>query len=236
MTRTGTLTSLYSFNNSDGWEPEGQLIQGTDGRFYGTTLRGGANGDGEIFKITSAGTFTLLHSFDVTDGYEPNDGLVQATDGNFYGTTTGGGSAGGIGTIFEITPTGTLTSLYTFTGITDGSEPFGGLMQHTSGVFYGVTSSGGTGHLGTVFDIGTGLSPFVKLLPASGKVGAKIAILGTNLSGITSVTFNGTAATFSAGTKTYLTATVPTGATTGTVDVVTSGGTLKSNVKFRVLP
>jgi uncharacterized repeat protein (TIGR03803 family) len=194
-------------------------------------------GDGEVFKITSAGTLTVLHSFDVTDGNEPNDGLVQATDNNFYGTTTSGGSPGGVGTIFEMTPSGTLTSLYTFTGLSgDGSTPFGGLMQHTSGTFYGVTSSGGTGHLGAVFDMGTGLAPFVKLLPTSGKVGSKVTILGTNLTGITSVTFNGTAATFTAGSTTFLTATVPTGATTGTVQVVTSGGTLKSNVKFRVTP
>lgn len=233
ITSAGTLTSLHSFDDTDGWEPESQLIQASDGNFYGTTLRGGASADGEIFKITSAGTLTVLHSFDVTDGNEPVGGLVQATDGNFYGTTYSGGS-GGAGTVFQMTSGGTLTTLYNFTGITDGSAPFGGLVQHTSGAFYGVTSSGGSGRLGTIFSLSTGLGPFVKPLPTSGKVGATITILGTNLTGVTSVTFNGTAASFTIGSSSFLTATVPSGATTGFVKVVTSGGTLKSNVKFRV--
>src|SRR6202035_4821072 len=141
------------------WEPESQLLQASDGNFYGTTIRGGATGDGEVFKITSGGTLTVLHNFDVTDGDEPVGGLVQATDGNFYGTTYAGGS-GGAGTVFQMTSGGTLTTLYNFTGITDGSAPFGGLVQHTSGAFYGVTSSGGSGKLGTIFSLSTGLGPF----------------------------------------------------------------------------
>jgi uncharacterized repeat protein (TIGR03803 family) len=197
-------------------------------------LRGGANGDSEIFKITAAGVLTVLHSFDVTDGYEPNDSLLQATDGNFYGTTTYGGT-GEEGTVFEINSAGKLSTIYDFTGgLTDGSTPFGGLVQHTSGAFYGVTGGGGTGELGTIFTFGTGLSPFVKLLPASGKVGSTVTILGTNLTGIKSVTFNGIAATWTKGTNTYFTAVVPTGATTGLVEVTTSCCTLKSNVSFRI--
>lgn len=96
-----------------------------------------------------------------------------------------------LGTVFEITLGGTLTTLYNFTGITDGSTPYGGLVEHTSGVLYGVTISGGTGHLGTVFSLNAALGPFVKLLPTSGKVGSTVTILGTNLTGITRVTFNG---------------------------------------------
>jgi uncharacterized repeat protein (TIGR03803 family) len=230
----GTPTSLHSFANSDGWEPESQLIQASNGSFYGTTLRGGANGDGEVFKITAAGTLSVSHSFDITDGYEPNDGLVQGTDGNIYGTTTGGGT-GGMGTVFEMPLAGSLTTLYNFAGgFTDGSTPFGGLVQHTSGVFYGVTDSGGSSSMGTVFSLSNGLGAFLKLLPASRKVGSSVTILGTDLSGITSVTFDGIAVTWTKGSTTYLTATVPVGATTGTVEVKTSCCTLKSNVKFRV--
>jgi uncharacterized repeat protein (TIGR03803 family) len=237
MTSAGTLTTLASFDNTDGWEPEGQLIQATNGSFYGTTLRGGANGDGEVFKITASGTLTALHSFDVTDGFEPNDALVQATDGNFYGTTTGGGtgSPSEDGTVFEITPAGTLTTLYNFTGYEgDGASPFGGLVQHTSGALYGVTSGGGTGELGTIFSLNAGLGPFVKLLPASGKVGATIAILGSQLSTASAVSFGTVSANFTKGSNSYLTAVVPAGATTGTVTVTIKSGKLKSNVAFRV--
>jgi uncharacterized repeat protein (TIGR03803 family) len=235
ITPAGVLTSLHSFDNTDGWEPEGQLIQGSDGNFYGTTLRGGANGDGEVFKISSSSTFTLLHSFDLTDGYEPNDGLVQATNGNFFGTTTGGGTSGAEGTVFEMTPSGSITTIYDFMGgFSDGATPFGGITQYTNGSFLGTTISGGSGSLGTVFSFSEGLAPFVKFLPASGKAGATITILGNGLSSTTAVTFNGVTAAFTKGSSTFLTAVVPATATTGFVEVTTSSHKLKSNVKFQV--
>jgi hypothetical protein len=80
-----------------------------------------------------------------------------------------------------------------------------------------------------------GLAPFVKSLPGYGKVGAQVDILGTNLTGTTSVTFDGVAATFKVEAPTVLVATVPTGAVTGKIKVVTPAGTLVSNVAFRVL-
>lgn len=93
---------------------------------------------------------------------------------------------------------------------------------------------GGADGLGSVFSVATGLSPFVKTLPTSGKVGTSVDILGTNLTGATSVTFNGTAATFTVVSSSEITTAVPTGAKTGTVQVSTPSGTLKSNVTFRV--
>jgi uncharacterized repeat protein (TIGR03803 family) len=236
ITPAGVVTSLHSFDNTDGWEPEGQLIQGSDGNFYGTTLRGGANGDGEVFKISSAGTFTSLHSFDFTDGVEPNDGLVQATNGNFFGTTTGGGTSGAEGTIFEMTPSGSITTIYDFMGgFTDGATPFGGITQYTNGSFLGTTIGGGSGSLGTVFSFSEGLTPFVKFLPVAGKAGSTtITILGNGLSSVTGVTFNGVTAAFTKGSSTFLTAVVPATATSGFVEVTTSTQKLKSNVKFRV--
>jgi uncharacterized protein (TIGR03437 family) len=81
-----------------------------------------------------------------------------------------------------------------------------------------------------------GLGPFVKTLPTSGKVGASVKILGTNLTGATSVTFNGAAATFTVLSPSLVTTTVPTGATTGTVQVVTPDGALSSNMAFLVRP
>jgi uncharacterized repeat protein (TIGR03803 family) len=242
MTPSGTLTTLHSFNYTDGASPHAALVQASDGNFYGTTTSGGANGDGTVFKITPSGTLTTLHSFDNTDGASPYAGLVQATDGNFYGTTELGG-ANTFGTIFKITASGTLTTLYNFcpqSGCPDGAEPYAGLIQATNGNFYGTTYQGASADCfdgcGDVFSLSVGLGPFVETQTTSGKVGAAVKILGTNLTGATSVTFNGTAATFTVVSKSEITTTVPAGATTGTVEVTTPRGTLKSNTKFRVTP
>jgi uncharacterized repeat protein (TIGR03803 family) len=246
ITPSGMLTTLHSFNNTDGAHPYAGLVQATDGDFYGTTAGGGANGYyGTIFKITPSGMPTTLYSFcpqgpPCADGTAPYAALVQATDGNFYGTTfAGGGINGGPGTIFKITPSGTLTTLYRFCpqkGCTDGENPYAALVQGTNGTLYGTTESGGANGFGTVFSLSVGLGPFVETNPASGKVGAAVNILGTDLTGATSVTFNGTSAAFTVVSSSEITTTVPTGATTGTVQVVTPGGTLSSNVPFRVLP
>jgi len=238
ITPTGTLTTLHSFDSTDGANPFGGMVQGTDGNLYGTTSAGGVDNDGTVFKITLGGTLTTLHSFVGTDGATPYAVLVQATDGNFYGTTKNGGSTscpGDCGTIFQITPGGALTTLHSFDG-TDGEYPFGGLVQNTNGTFYGTTNGGGANSDGTVFSLSVGLGPFVETQTTSGKVGAAVKILGTNLTGATSVTFNGTSATFTVVSKSEITTTVPTGATTGTVEVTTPRGTLKSNTKFRVTP
>jgi uncharacterized repeat protein (TIGR03803 family) len=233
-TTAGTVTSVYSFSGTNGSEPTSQLVQASDGSFYGTAFGGGAAGDGEVFKIDSSLlSLTVLYSFGSSGGEEPTAGLVQGTDGNLYGTTSTAENTGE-GTIFEITTGGTLTTLYSFTDVTNGFYPFGGLVQHTNGDFYGVTDGGGSNGAGVVYSLSMGLGPFVKLLPTSGKVGSTVHILGTNLTDVTSVTFNGKTATFKPGTSTSFTATVPTGATTGTVKVVYSGGTLVSNVPFTV--
>ena len=251
ITPSGTLTTLYSFcsqtNCTDGADPSAGPVQATDGDFYGTTIGGGANGaGGTIFKITPLGTLTTLYSFcsqsGCADGAVPI-GLIQATDGDFYGTTEEGGAnsgpSGTDGTIFKITPSGTLTTLYSFcsqSGCTDGEYPYAGLVQGTDGDFWGTTGGGGANNLGTVFRLSVGLGFFVKTLPTSGKVGAAVNILGSDLTGATSVSFNGTAATFTVVSRFLITTTVPAGASSGEVQVVTPSGTLSSNVPFRVLP
>jgi uncharacterized repeat protein (TIGR03803 family) len=164
---------------------------------------------------------------------------VQATNGNFYGTTTGGG--GNVsGTVFEITAKGKLTTLYSFCSqleCADGAFPYAGLVQATDGNFYGTTGGpGGVNRDGTVFSLATGLGPFIETLPTLGKVGASVKILGNNLTGATSLTFNGTSATFTVVSSTEIIATVPSGATTGSLDVTTPSTTLTSNVDFRVTP
>src|ERR1022692_3872631 len=232
ITPGGTLTTLYNFcsqtNCTDGDQPFAGLVQAANGDLYGTTYGGGANGGiGTVFKITPGGTLTTLYSFcsqtNCADGVGPYAGLVQATSGDFYGTTALGGT-GGWGTVFKITPGGTLTTLYSFcsqTNCTDGAIPYAGLVQDTNGDFYGTTTHKGGAASGTVFRLSVGLGPFVKPRPPYGKVGAAIKILGTNLTGATSVSFNGTAAVFTVVSSSEITTTVPAGASSGKVQVIT---------------
>jgi uncharacterized repeat protein (TIGR03803 family) len=250
ITPGGTFTSLHSFSGTDGSSPGAALVQATDGSLYGTTESGGAStsctlggfiGCGTIFKITSSGTLTTLYSFcsqsACADGEFPAAGLVQATAGNLYGTTPNGG-ANGYGTVFKMTRSGTLTTLYSFcsqSGCADSESSYSALIQVTNGKFYGTTGGGANG-LGAVFGLSVGLGPFVKTQPISGKVGKPVIVLGTSLTAATSVTFNGTAAAFRVVSKSAISTTVPAGVTTGTVQVVTPVGTLSSNVPFRVAP
>jgi uncharacterized repeat protein (TIGR03803 family) len=90
MTPAGALTTLVSFNGTNGSHPLAGLVQGSDGNFYGTTMRGGANNRGTVFLMTPAGVLTTLVSFSGANGRLPFAALVQGTNGNFYGTTDGG--------------------------------------------------------------------------------------------------------------------------------------------------
>ena len=245
--RAQTLTTLYSFCSQtgcpDGAEPIAGLVQAANGDLFGTTSGGSFLSYGTVFRITPGGTLTMAYSFcsdypSCTDGADPYAGLVQAANGDFYGTTYGGGANGYGGTVFKITPSGSLTTLYSFcsqggTSCTDGEAPYAGLVQDTNGDFYG-TTYGGANNGGTVFRLSVGLGPFVKPRPPYGKVGAAVKILGTNLTGATSVGFNGTAAVFEVVSSSEITTTVPSGASSGKVQVVTPIGTLSSNVPFRV--
>jgi uncharacterized repeat protein (TIGR03803 family) len=241
MTPAGTLALLYSFcgqaNCTDGSYPNAALVQASDGNFYGTTSQGGTNNYGTIFKITPAGMLTTLYSFcaqaSCEDGAYPTAALIQA-DGNFYGTTSGQ-LATNLGTIFRFSQGSTLTTLHSFSG-TDGELPYAGLLQATNGYLYGATADGGTSADGTVFSLSIGLSPFIETLLTSGKAGTSVPILGNNLTGTTSVAFNGIAATFTVVSDTEITVTVPSGATTGFVTVTTPSSTLKSNKPFHVVP
>jgi uncharacterized repeat protein (TIGR03803 family) len=236
MSPTGEESILYNFcsqtNCSDGSWPEAALILGANGSFYSTTSQGGSIGVGTVFELTGQGKLTTLYNFGAVGG-NPVSPLVLGTDGNFYGTVLNGDEG-----IIEISSAGELKNLHSFTG-TDGSNPYAGLLQDTNGTFYGTTLYGANDSCetgcGTVFSLATGLGPFVQTRPTSGKVGAKVIILGTNLAGTTAVGFNGTAATFTASNSAIQT-TVPAGATTGTITVNTPTGTLSSNVAFRVRP
>jgi uncharacterized repeat protein (TIGR03803 family) len=262
ITPGGKLTTLHRFCSesdcADGAYPGG-LVQAANGDLYGTTQSGGAHEAnfppgfaGTVFKITTSGKLTTLYNFcaqaGCTDGVQPNAALVQATDGDLYGTTTYGGAYqafGSNGTIFKITPSGKLATLYSFcaqSGCPDGYGPSASLVQATNGDLYGTTSGGGSNPApngysgGTVFGLSLGLEPFVKTLPVIGAMDSKVDILGNDLIGTTSVRFNGTPAVFEVVSNSEITTTVPTGATSGTVEVVTPKHTLKSNVRFEVSP
>ena len=161
ITPGGKLTTLYSFCSQskcvDGYLPVANLVQGVDGNLYGTT----AGPYGTVFKISLSGSLTTLYNFcslpECNDGISPSGSLLQGTDGNFYGTTEQGGNPNGSGgTIFKITPTGVLTTIYEFCALMacrDGSAPTAGLVQGFDGNFYGTTSSGGPNEAGEIFSI-----------------------------------------------------------------------------------
>ncbi|QMU28764.1 choice-of-anchor tandem repeat GloVer-containing protein [Adhaeribacter radiodurans] len=149
-----TFSTLKSFDKAaDGGNPQGSLVQGADGNFYGVTLEGGMYNYGTIFKITPGGTLTVLWDLDGTiDGGKPWGSLVQGSDGNFYGTAYSGGTYN-YGTIFRITASGAYRVLYNLNQFKDGSFPQGSLVQGVDGDFYGMTSSGGIYGQGTIFRI-----------------------------------------------------------------------------------
>ena len=165
---TATLTVLDSFyrginggEGADGSNDKGHLIQGSDGNFYGTASSGGSNNLGDVFEFTPAGVLEVLYSFtSYTASAYPSAGLVQGPDGNFYGTSVGGG-ANYTGTVFELTPAGIFSTLYTFSaqssqapyGNADGADPEGGLTLGSDGNFYGTTVSGGANANGTIFQM-----------------------------------------------------------------------------------
>jgi uncharacterized repeat protein (TIGR03803 family) len=148
LDRAGQETVLYNFcpngygNCTDGSAPSSGLIRDAVGNLYGTTLGGGANGDGTVFKLDPTGRETVLHSFaGGADGSYVVAGLILDEEGNLYGTTAGGGSGGG-GTVFKVDPAGKEKVLYSFTGGTDGGW-HNGLIRDEQGNLYGTTLFGG---------------------------------------------------------------------------------------------
>jgi uncharacterized repeat protein (TIGR03803 family) len=232
ITPNGEFTTLYKFTDIN-QVPALGLTLGNDGNFYGTIPYGGTNNAGSIYRVTRDGVFSIFYAFSGADGASAYTPPIVGNDGNFYGVTYGGG-ANGVGTIYKLTPNGVLTTLHSFDG-TDGSGPYF-LLQHTNGSLYGTTPSGGLYGEGTIYSMTTGVSPFVKSVTNFGSVGSTVQFIGQSLTGTTAVSFNGTPASFKVVSDTFMTAVVPSGATSGFVTVTTPGGDLKSNVPFRVLP
>ena len=161
-----TFTSLMSFDQANGESPQSSLVQGPNGRFYGTTTGGGSTtlcpwtqGCGTVFEISAAGQVTTIYNFcsqsGCADGQDPS-AVIVGPGGNLYGTTTDGGVTS-FGTVFKITPSGNLITLHNFctqnAGCSDGMNPETGLVVGANGNLYGTTISGGTNGAGTIFEI-----------------------------------------------------------------------------------
>ncbi|HEV3082950.1 MAG TPA: choice-of-anchor tandem repeat GloVer-containing protein, partial [Gemmataceae bacterium] len=208
------ITTLASFNDTDGANPRAGLIMDSSGNLYGTAAFGGNGGgihstsdpgDGTVFEVAKgSGMITTLASFNVFNGANPFAGLIMDSSGNLYGTTAFGGMnlsyyGPSGGTVFELAKgSGTITTLAEFNG-TDGEAPEAGLIMDSSGNLYGTTLEGGVDWTGTVPGDGTvfGLS-------------AAVAEPSFQISGFSSYS------TISAGTAQTFTVTAQSGGTTDT--------------------
>jgi len=240
VTTAGKITVIHSFNGTDGEVPVGNLVQATDGNFYGVTQQTSAStSTGEIFKITPTGKLTVLHTFN-TDGSEGTNiqtGLVAASDGNLYGVTTGGG-ANDDGVLFQVTRTGTFTKLRDFNCLTDPCDNWVPLAQRTNGTLYGAGTSGSSGGSGGVYTLSSPtFHPFIIVQNYSAKSGQTVDILGNGFTGATAVDFDGIAATsFKVISANFITAVVSPASETGLVTVTTPGGKLSTQTNFKVRP
>lgn len=232
------LTTIYSFHTE--YSPQGPLMQGTDGALYGTTSSGGTSSGGAVFRLTTAGVYKALVNFSTspsTNGASPYAGLVQGSDKFLYGVTSTGGSAGQ-GVLFKVSTTGTgFTVLHNFQTAT-GDTPFATPLLHTNGKIYGLTFHGGAKvPYGAAYSFDNKLLPFpVTVVRKSAKEGTLIQILGQGFKTATGVLFGTTSATFTAASDTFLTATVPPGATTASIEVLEPSGNGLTALKFKILP
>lgn len=171
----GTVTNLYQFTGgADGYAPVGALVQGTDGELYGATEHNTIRNFqfyGTIFKVSSNGAFSTLYALNYTDGAYPHAGLIQGSDGNFYGTTYSGAYDAN-GTLFRITPAGTISTLLAFDGFNDGAHPASALVEGVNGALYGTTTADGPGGRGTVFRLDFASAPQITSQPVNQTVGA----------------------------------------------------------------
>jgi uncharacterized repeat protein (TIGR03803 family) len=180
----GGLRKLADFDHRNGATPMAEMVLGNDGALYGTTENGGSEigerGYGTVFQITTNGTFGWSISLTSTTSWTPQAGLVLGRDGNFYGTTFGDNSPGStnLGTVFQVTPQGVLTTLVRFAG-TNGAHPAGGLILGRDGNLYGATFSGGPGGGGTIFRLAT-----ARLSSIAKQAGGSFSITGHGPPGV----------------------------------------------------
>jgi uncharacterized repeat protein (TIGR03803 family) len=174
VTARGKFKVLHAFtSNNDGWQPQSALILDANGNLFGTTPSGGRHkstdsagaGAGVVYEIAADGSESIFHDFtprcdpfgQCSRGEGPRGPLIRDQAGNFYGVTAGGGTHGNAGgTVFRLTPSGTLSVLYSFcakTNCADGSQPVGGLAMDAAGDLFGTTEFGGANARGVVFEL-----------------------------------------------------------------------------------
>jgi uncharacterized repeat protein (TIGR03803 family) len=154
ITLNGEISTLVSFNYTNGAQPMAPLAIDRQGNFYGTTKEGGSGSFGTVFKVTTGGVLSTLVSFDGKNGAHPVAALTLGIDGNFYGTTFGKDDGSNLGTVFKVTGNGSLLTLASFSR-TNGAHPCSALVPGKNGEFYGTTEEGGSGPFGTVFKLTT---------------------------------------------------------------------------------
>jgi len=222
ITPEGDLTTLLSFNGTNGANPVAALTLGNDGNFYGTTAIGGTNDAGTVFSTTIYGGLTPLYSFAGTNGAYPVAALTLASDGSFFGTTKLGGLTNssatyGGGTLFNVTTAGALSTLADFRYTNaPGGYPVSSVILDEYGNLYGTTAYGGTEGGGAVYELNTNdvLSGVAYFTSASGNVPQGALVLGADGA------FYGTASYGGAF------------ATNGAIFRVTTNGSLKTLVSF----
>jgi uncharacterized repeat protein (TIGR03803 family) len=233
VTPSGVMNRIFTFpNNVNGSRYVGYMLQGNDGNLYLETPFGGASGSGAMYQITLAGQAKIIYSYLKGASAHPGQ-FIQASDGNFYGGTFGGYK--GVADLYRLTLGGQYTTLHKMNG-PDGLCGCN-LMQASDGIFYGTTVGGGSNGAGTVFALDAHLpKPAPQALafrPSSGPPGTHILIWGNNLLAA-SVHFNGTPAKAHSSGPNYVIATVPAGATTGPLTVMTPGGASTTTASFTV--
>lgn len=164
---SSTITTLATFNNANGAQPQGDLIRDAAGNLFGTTATGGAYGKGTIFELVQgSNVVTTLSSFHGDNGAQPQARLYMDAEGNLFGTTLTGG-ANNAGTIFELARGSQIITTLASLGGTPGAGPSSALIADATGNLYGITQAGGTASAGAIFE-----------LPATGPI---TVTYGTNL-------------------------------------------------------
>jgi len=236
----GAPNFLYTFTGapSDGATPTRGVIQGADGNFYGTTIFGGTDNLGTIFQWTPGSPPVILNNF-TTTAYGIPRGLELGSDGNLYGDANDCSGCQDFGSLFEFEISNMQFNwIVMFSGKRGeylGASP-DSTLSHTLGTLYGVTENGGTDKDGVFYSLNINAPPFCRPQLTLGQVGSKIGILGQGFSSASQVYFGNdpNPVTPSTETGTFITVTIPAGAQTGLVTVITGSTTLQSLLPFHV--